>query len=357
MPDYKHFSIADMESGEIFELENIERDDGAAHLDMCFMPAETFILLGSSIKIANTGFEKFSKTGVNPFTLYHRCYRIILKAQWNFTTPSLNSLPLGNWSMRMGLSRDSGVFSHFYESNFHIKTQLSTCFLALKDTMLFNPDKLINDPGIELLINGIKIDKQLCSAFPPADKGTESQRSDFGIPDIELNRIFSEQSTVYNIASLLVIGGNRISIRTTSRNISPQSMYLPPQLLGDFTIIKDKSGLILDKTPVIAGYGSWTRYGFPFLSGKGIYSQTFEVPNEYEKIILRFLQVSGSLQVRINGRNLGVINWHPFELDITAHCLPKRNEIEICIVNSADNVIRMSSQASGLIGEVFLDVY
>jgi hypothetical protein len=357
MPDYKHFSIADMESGEIFELENIERDSGTAFFDICFMPAETFIILGSSAKIANAVFEKFTKTGVNPFTLFHRCYRIIFKAQWNFTTPSLNSLPLGNWSMRMGLSRDSGIFSHFYESNFHIKTQLSTCFLALNDNQLFNPDTLTYDPGIEILINGIKIDKHLCCSLPPADNGTEPQRSDFGIPDIDLNQIFSRHATVYNIASLLVNGGNRISIRTTSRNPSPQSMYLPPQLLGDFTIIKDKSGLILDKTPIVAGYGSWTRYGFPFLCGKGVYSQTFEVPNEYEKIILRFLQVSGSLQVRINGKNLGVINWHPFELDITAHCIPKRNEIEICVVNSADNVLRMSSQASGLIGEVFLDVY
>lgn len=357
MPAYKHISVADIESGEIFELENIERDEGAAHLDICFMPSETFILLGSSVKIANASFGKFTKTGVNPFSLYNRCYRIIFKAQWNFTTTSLNTLSLGNWSMRMGLSRDSGIFSHFYESTFQIKTPLSTCFLALNDKQLFNPDKLMNDPGIEILVNGIKIDKHLCSALPPPDNGTDPQRSDFGIPDIDLNQIFSDHSAIYNIASLLVNGNNRISIRTTSKNPSPQSMYLPPQLLGDFTIIKDKSGLILDKTPIVAGYGSWTRYGFPFLSGKGMYSQTFEVPNEYEKIILRFLQVSGSLQVRINGKNLGIINWHPFELDITAHCIPRRNEIEICVVNSADNVIRMSSQASGLIGEVYLDVY
>jgi len=357
MPDYKHLSVVDIESGEIYELENIEREDDTVHLDICFMPAETIILLGSSVKIATARFEKFTKTGVNPFALFHRCYRIILKAQWNFTTPSLNSLPLGNWSMRMGLSRDSGIFSHFYESNFHIKTQLSTCFLVLKDNLLFNPDKQNNEPGIEILVNGIKIDKQLCSALPLPDNGTDPQRCDFGIPDIQLNQLFSEQSTVYNIASLLVNGGNRISIRTTSKDPSPQSMYLPPQLLGDFTIIKDKSGLVFDKIPTIAGYGSWTRYGFPFLSGKGIYSQTFEVPNEYDKIILRFLQVSGSLQVRINGKNLGIITWHPFELDITAHCIPKRNEIDICVVNSADNVLRMSSQASGLIGEVFLDVY
>lgn len=357
MPDYKHISVADIEKGEIFELENIERKDGAAHLDICFMPSETFILFGSSVKITNTGFEKFAKTGVNPFTLYHRCYRIILKPQWNFTTPSLNSLPLGSWSMRMGLNRDSGVFSHFYESNIQIRNSLSTCYLALNDTLLFNPDKWSDDLGIEILVNGIKIDKQLNNTLPGGDKGTDPQRSDFGIPDIELNQIFRGHNSIFNIASLLVNGGNRISIRTTSRNPLPQSMHLPPQLLGDFTTIKDKSGLILDKIPTIAGYGSWTRYGYPFLSGKGIYSQTFEVPNEYEKIILRFLQVSGSLQVRINGKNLGIINWHPFELDITKHCISKRNEIDICVVNSADNVIRMSSQASGLIGEVFLDVY
>lgn len=357
LPDYKHLNIADIENGEIFELENIEREDGVAHLDICFMPSETLVLLGSSVKIANAHFEKFTKTGVNPFTLYNRCYRIIFKAQWNFTTPSLNALSLGNWSMRMGLSRDSGIFSHFYESAFQTKTQLSTCYLALKDNQLFNPGKPIYDPGIEILVNGIKLDQHLCCALPPADNGKEPQRSDSGIPDIDLNQIYSDQSTIYNIASLLVNGGNRISIRTTSKNPFPQSMYLPPQLLGDFTIIKDKSGLILDKTPTVAGYGSWTRYGFPFLSGKGIYNQSFEVPNEYEKIILRFLQVSGSLQVRINGKNLGIMNWHPFELDITAHCIPKRNEIDICVVNSADNILRMSSQASGLIGEVYLDVY
>jgi len=134
-------------------------------------------------------------------------------------------------------------------------------------------------------------------------------------------------------------------------------MYLPPFLLGDFAIVKDKTGIVLDNTTCIAGYGSWTKYGYPYLSGKGVYSQIFEVPNEYEKIILRFSQVSGSLQIRLNENDLGIFNWHPFEIDITKFCQQKQNAIEISVLNGIDNLIRMNGHASGLIGEVFLDVY
>jgi hypothetical protein len=134
-------------------------------------------------------------------------------------------------------------------------------------------------------------------------------------------------------------------------------MHLPPLLLGNFQVFKDKNGLTLDNAGGKVGYGSWTKYGYPYLSGKGIYRQTFEIPSEYEKIILRFSQVSGSIEIQLNDKNLGVFNWHPMEVDITSICGPKKNDLVISVLNTVDNVVRMNGRASGLIGEVFLDVY
>jgi hypothetical protein len=45
------------------------------------------------------------------------------------------------------------------------------------------------------------------------------------------------------------------------------------------------------------------------------------------------------------------------EIDITELCGSKRNELAVSVVNTIDNLLRMNNRPSGLIGEVYLDVY
>ena len=358
-PEHKHVSLADCESGEIFELDRIEKESGRSFLDMDFLPKGTFFLLGSSSKISTQTYTKHPKSGINTFSMPHRNYRIVLKNQWTFDTTSMNSLPLGGWNVRIGFSRESGGFSHFYESNFQVKSLPSTCFLVLNDPALVQLNHRNDENGIDLSVNGIKVDKSANGDFLSANTGhTDSaSKAITTLPDTDFKYLFNDHRLIYNVKNLLAKGNNRISIRTNGKSVLPQSMHLPPLLLGNFQVFKDKNGLTLDKPSGTVGYGSWTKYGYPYLSGKGIYHQSFEIPSEYEKIILRFSQVSGSIEVQLNDKNLGVFNWHPMEIDITSICGPKRNDLVIGVLNTIDNVVRMNGRASGLIGEVFLDVY
>jgi hypothetical protein len=73
--------------------------------------------------------------------------------------------------------------------------------------------------------------------------------------------------------------------------------------------------------------------------------------------VLRFSQVSDTIDVSINGNSPTILNWHPMELDITDACNSKRNELTVRIVNTLDNILRMNNRPSGLIGEAYVDVY
>jgi hypothetical protein len=45
------------------------------------------------------------------------------------------------------------------------------------------------------------------------------------------------------------------------------------------------------------------------------------------------------------------------EVDITDVCETRRNELSVRVVNTIDNILRMNGRPSGLMGEVYVDVY
>jgi hypothetical protein len=169
--------------------------------------------------------------------------------------------------------------------------------------------------------------------------------------------VFGDTTCTYDIREHLHKGPNRISFRTFGGTLDPLAIVYPPLIAGKFSIVKGPSGWILSSLPPYVGQDSWTKYGYPYLSGSGIYKQIFELPGEYNRLILRMSQVSGSVDVAVNNKQLGTLNWHPMEIDITEACDTKRNEIALRVVNTLDNVLRMNGRTSGIADEVYVDVY
>jgi hypothetical protein len=93
------------------------------------------------------------------------------------------------------------------------------------------------------------------------------------------------------------------------------------------------------------------------MSGCGTYKQVFEIPTEFNRLVLKFSQVSGCTSVTLNEKKLSDFNWQPMEIDITDICSTKRNDLTVTVVNTIDNILRMNNRSSGIIGEVYLDVY
>jgi hypothetical protein len=358
LPEHKHFALFDGDSGELLNLDTFEKEDNTCVFLMNFSPLSTYIILGGPTKHSNVNYNKDTSIKGCPFLLQPRGYRIVFKEQWNFETISLNSLPLSNWNVRIGLSRETGSISHYYETTFQTKSIPSKCFLVLNSL----PDNSYKtreiDENVEITVNGTKIDRVtdfgIADVTNPTLSNTTSlmnHSNDF------LPMLFKSNYLVFSINPTLIKGANRISIKTIGNNAHPQVMHFSPLLLGDFTIAKGPNGWAIDKIGIVAGSSSWTKNGFPYLTGVGSYKQSFEIPNEYSKLILRISQVSGTTAINLNDKPLGIFNWHPIEIDITSLCSSKRNELTIYVMNTVDNIIKLSGRPSGLTGEVHLDVY
>ncbi len=358
VPEHKYFGVVDCESGELFEINDVQAESDKSIITIDIASKNTFYIIGSNTKVSAQSYSKHSQTALNHFCMPHRNYRVVLKDQWAFETNSLNALPLGNWNVRIGFSRESGGISHFYESNFQTKILPSKCYFVLNDLTFAQSYQQGIEHGIELYVNGLKADLIPNSEQMVKEITANNSSVSEILSENSFERLIKNQRFGYSISSLLLQGNNRISIRTTGRAMAPQSMYYPPLLLGDFTITKGQNGWVIDKPENIIGYGSWAKYGYPYLSGKGIYRQSFEIPSDFDKIVLRFSQISGSIEIKLNEKNLGVFNWQPIEMDITSICEKnKRNDLVIGVLNTVDNIVRMNGRPSGLIGEVYLDVY
>ncbi len=343
-----HIYLVDCHEGELHEIENVQNNDGLSILDLDIAPKQTCVLLASDSKVPGVDAKKDKKHPFNVFGTVNRNYRVVLKDRWSFSPDanSFNVLPLASWNKRIGLSRDSGGYSHYYEAYFETEEVPQTCMLVFCGISNFKKLMSSSIREFEVSVNGIVI-----SPFQ-LDKGEEVSES-----DIANVKFCGPWSLKFDIRESVMKGINRVSIRTIGLIHDPGAIVYPPIIAGGFSIKKGSRGWTIDAQKTEANYGSWTKHGFPYLSGSGTYEQIFEVPTDYQRIVLKFNQVSGSIIPEVNGHSLGILNWQPLAVDITKFVEQRRNLIKVSIVNTFDNLLRMNGRASGLLGEVYLDVY
>ncbi|MBD3315916.1 MAG: hypothetical protein GF344_09030 [Chitinivibrionales bacterium] len=339
----RHFRLIDCCDGEFQEIDDTQNDEGISVFSLNFAPRRTYIVAASPSK--EDIEPKIGKAALLPATS-SRNYRIILKDQWNFWPGSPNILPLAAWNTRIGLSRESGGFSHYCESYFEVREIPDQCVLTMAGG-LESVTGRTGDARVELFINGNIIEEYECSS--------QEEEGDVAPPPWE--SFLGISTPKYDIRDQLIRGYNRISVRTVGLFAHPPTVLYPMLIAGSFAIKRGAKGWVVDTPKAVIGYDSWTRHGFPYLSGIGVYSQGFEVPTEYKQIMLRFSQTSGGLEVAINDQELGTYNWSPMELDITKSCVSRRNLLTVRVRNTLDNLLRMNVRPSGLIGEAYLDIY
>lgn len=342
----KHFYLVDCCDGTLHEIKNVEKRDEASVVSLNFAPRQTHIVAASSSKV--TSAAKKGKGAPLP-AVFSRNYRIILKDHWNFRPDSLNILPLAAWNTRIGLSRESGGFSHYCESYFEVREIPDQCVLTMAGG-LASVTGQTGDATVEVFINGNLVEEY----EPLAQLEEEGEEMP---PPPPWEPFLGYATPKYDIRDLLIRGFNRVSVRTVGLFAHPPTVLYPLLVAGSFAISRGAKGWIVDVPKGVVGYDSWTRHGYPYLSGAGIYSQGFEVPTDYKQIMLRFSQTSGGIDVAVNDMEQGTYNWHPMELDITKACVARRNVLTVRVRNTLDNLLRMNARPSGLIGEAYLDIY
>jgi hypothetical protein len=74
--------------------------------------------------------------------------------------------------------------------------------------------------------------------------------------------------------------------------------------------------------------------GIRYYSGRATYRKTFDLTEgRYRRIFLDLGEVKNVAQVRLNGKDLGILWTAPWRVDITGVAKRKSNELEIDVVN------------------------
>ncbi len=343
----KYVYLLDLETGLILDIDEKEDIDDAVMVSFSFLPKQTVALVATTAKATGISAKESKTHPINLWASDEKDYSVVLKDKWTFIADSLNALPLASWKMRIGLSRDHGGFSHYYESYFEVEELPETCLLAFMDS---GSGSSVGDfSDIEISINGA-----IASVYKPEiiEESEEMSENDKGIKEFYDGAIVK-----YDIKGAVVKGVNRISIRTLGVSIDPASVTYPAMIVGNFSISKGQRGWKICNPEVESAYGSWTKSGYPFLSGKGSYTHIFEVPSDYKRVLLRMGEVSGGVEVNINETDLEPLCWQPLCYDITKIVEQRRNRLNVTVSNNPDNILRMGAVPSGIISEVYLDIY
>ncbi len=88
-----------------------------------------------------------------------------------------------------------------------------------------------------------------------------------------------------------------------------------------------------------ANPGPWAKYTGKDFSGEGVYSIDFDCPEELtgKKALLCLGKVEYACRAKMNGKQLGLRPWEPFEYDVTGLLQAGKNRLEVTVINTPAN--------------------
>jgi hypothetical protein len=151
-----------------------------------------------------------------------------------------------------------------------------------------------------------------------------------------------------DITDLVAEGTNTLEIHTISLLEPFQHLNEPAYLVGDFSVLENR--LV---EPLRQVHGPFNEQGYPHFAGIARHRQVVEIPPEYaadHRLYLDPGEVHDCCRVLVNGHEVDIRLWAPFEVEITDFVKPGANEIVVEVANSLANLYEKESRTSGLIG-------
>lgn len=144
--------------------------------------------------------------------------------------------------------------------------------------------------------------------------------------------------------SMFVIFRRSPSVETATRVVSNFPTVTPVLTLdGPWQVKFDQKwgGPEITDFPQLVSWAERPESGIRFYSGTATYLKTFDVPEALrtagKRVMLDLGNVRQLAEVRLNGKNLGVLWAMPFSVDVTDAVRPKDNSLEIEVVNFWSN--------------------
>ena len=147
-----------------------------------------------------------------------------------------------------------------------------------------------------------------------------------------LDRDFS----IFKIGSFVKTGENAVTLSTHPMSIHAE--LEPVYILGNFNLeSREKGWTIVTEKPIHVG--EWKALGMPCYFNGVAYQKTVLL-QKGRTYSLKLGKWDGTVaDVRINGKNAGIIGWKPYELDISKYIADGTNEIEVVVFGSLKNLL------------------
>ena len=130
-------------------------------------------------------------------------------------------------------------------------------------------------------------------------------------------------------------GPNLLTLRAPKMSVYAELM--PAYIVGDFVLNPLKQGFEIS-SGTLSALGPWKSMGYPFYSQKVTYTQNFEIARNRDEYKIKLNKWSGVLcEVYVNKKQVGIIAYPPYELNISKHIIKGNNEISVNVIGSLKN--------------------
>ena len=132
-------------------------------------------------------------------------------------------------------------------------------------------------------------------------------------------------------------------LNTLTTSVSPMTVHhetMPVYILGDFNVNPAKTGFAIGKPAAHEmTLGSWKAQAMPFYSHGVTYSRTFDVPDASKHFEVELDDWNGTVAaVYVNGKEVGIIGWPPYRLDVSDYIQAGSNSVEVKVIGSYKNL-------------------
>lgn len=239
---------------------------------------------------------------------------------WYTVTP-------GSWELQLPYERDEEVYPQtvWYRARFTIEDMPSRTGLLIDG---------FSCSAYQLFINGNEI----------TDKGKRSAL------DAEIKEV--------DIHPYIKTGENIIAVKLSVQRRTDGLLDLL-KITGDFALKELDGHYVIVSAATELEAGDWCKQGYPFYSGTGIYSATFDIPEDMCqcKIFLNAECGEDVLELDMNDGGSTIVPWHPYHIDISSMVKPGLNRLRLKVTNTLINMLEGVQKPSGLLKTPFIQFF
>jgi len=274
-----------------------------------------------------------------------------LGEKWGFATDRYNALLLAKW--KVAVDYDNDGFNAGYASKDFDDREWLTFKMGAWEMQLpteWDPKRYpVNlwyrayydieqvPDNISLLVDGFKGKEHdiFINGRRVEDKPVRSEL------DAEIGEI--------NIKDYVIQGKNTVAIRLLVSKKTDGILDLL-KIIGDFALKPFDGGYAITRPIAEISIGDWTKQGYPYFSGTAQYEQDVFIDDNYINDVLKLKVDCGTdvIELYINGQNVGLRPWHPYEFDITSYVQPGLNKITLKVTNTLINILEGVAKPSGI---------